>query len=346
MPVEESNVNIPVRGGWSRRRMLKTLFCSSAVMALNLDPRMLRAGELADGDLHFLAIGDFGSQAPPQAQVARAMIKYVDLLDRTPDGLLLLGDNFYGRVIGGVKSGRWQTGFEMMYPASTFPNPCPVVLGNHDYRDTPGGDKMQLEYAKKPGTRWTMPHRWYRRDYNGADGKPLMTLLCIDTNLPSVKNALGGRKEHWPTLTPEQEAEQWDWIKQQLDSDRAPWTIVMGHHPVYSNGAHRDTKRLVEKLGPQLEAHGVQLYLCGHDHDMQHLELEGLHTSFVVSGGGGQSLREPKVNERSRFARDVYGFTHLAIGPKRMVVRHIDIDGKQIHAFTKYPDGQFEIQSD
>mgnify|MGYP002146327950 CR=1 FL=1 len=32
-----------------------------------------------------------------------------------------------------LKSPRWKTGFEDMYPASVFPGPCPAVLGNHDY---------------------------------------------------------------------------------------------------------------------------------------------------------------------------------------------------------------------
>lgn len=330
----------------SRRRLLKTLFCSSAAMALNLDPRRLLAAEVSEGDVHFLAIGDFGSQAPQQAAVAKAMIRYADRLKRAPDGLLLLGDNFYGRVVGGVNSGRWQSGFEMMYPKSAFPNPCPAVLGNHDYHDTPGGDQMQLDYAQTPGTRWTMPHRWYRRDYGGGGNKPLVTCLFIDTNLPNTKNALNNHKEVWPTMTVEQEAEQWAWLKQQLQGDRAPWTIVVGHHPVYSNGAHGDTRGLVKKLAPQLQDHGVQLYLCGHDHDMQHLELEGLRTSFVVSGGGGAGLRPLKKKDRGPFARVVHGFTHLSIAADRMIVRHLDTDGRQIHAFTKYPDGKFEIQSD
>jgi hypothetical protein len=34
----------------------------------------------------------------------------------------------------------------------------------------------------------------------------------------------------------------------------------------------------------------VDLYLSGHDHDLQHLEFKGHPTSFVISGGGGAEL--------------------------------------------------------
>jgi len=142
----------------TRRRALKTLFCSSAFLAMNLDVRSILAADIVEAnDLHWLAIGDFGSRNKWQTKVANSMATYLGQLAVKPAGLLLLGDNFYGKMPGGLESPRWQTGFEEMYPKSVFDCPCPAVLGNHDYRDTPGNNLTQLAYSKTPGTRWMMP---------------------------------------------------------------------------------------------------------------------------------------------------------------------------------------------
>lgn len=41
-------------------------------------------------------------------------------------------------------------------------------------------------------------------------------------------------------------------------------------------------------LGPLMEEYGVQAYLCGHEHNLQYLHMEGEPTHYVVSGGGSQ----------------------------------------------------------
>jgi hypothetical protein len=326
----------------SRRRLLKTIFCSSAGLALNLRPQTLLAAERSD--LHLLMIGDFGSQQPSQTAVAKGMKAYVERLKFKPEMLLLLGDNFYSKMEGGLRSPRWQTGFEDMYPASSFPGKCPAVLGNHDYHDNAGGEQVQLAYARQGGTRWTMPAKWYREDLGG-----LATFLFLDTNLRSVSGSSknkDGKVVKKNSLTADEETLQWAWLKEQLASKRGTYTIVAGHHPVYSNGSHGDTNELVEKLSPQFQAAGVHLYLCGHDHDLQHLELEGLKTSHVLSGGGGARVRELKNKDRKMpFGTPVYGFSHLQINPERMLLRHVDANGKQIHAFEKSVDHAMKIVS-
>jgi hypothetical protein len=321
-----------------RRRFLQTVFCSSAALALNLRPRSLLAAA-EPGDRHLLMIGDFGSGGEPQAAVARGMARYAAQLGIKPEWLLLLGDNFYKntKLGGGLSPARWLSGFEAMYPASAFAGPCPAVLGNHDYHDTKGGEAMQLAYAKAGGTRWTMPAKWYRMELGSV-----ATFLFIDTNLRRVSGGVDPKdpeKTLKASLTAEEEAAQWQWLREQLASKRAAFTVVAGHHPVYSNGSHGDSKELVEKLAPMLQRAGVQLYLCGHDHDLQHLELAGQSTSFVLSGGGGARVRELKNKDRAMpFGRPVHGFSHLQINAQRAVVRHIDANGKQIHAFAKSVD--------
>ena len=331
---------------WTRRRVLRTLFCSSAALALNVHRQLLSAAEAATepGDRHWLMIGDFGSQLPAQTAVAGAMKTYLARLGIRPEALLLLGDNFYKEMPGGLESPRWRTGFEDMYPADAFPGPCPAILGNHDYGDNPNGDRIQLDYAQKKGTRWTMPHKWYRMDFPVA--RPLVTFLFLDTNTPAVRGVDKDPGKSRAALSPEEAAAQWAWLDAEFAKpDRAPWTIVAGHHPVYSNGHHGDTKDIVEKLAPRLQRHRVPLYLCGHDHDQQHLELEGTATSFVLSGCGGARVRPMERTDRGPYANPVYGFTHLQVSSRRLLLRHIDANGNQLHAFSKTPDGRVTIEA-
>ena len=325
----------------TRRRLLKTLFCSSVAMELNLSAAPAPP-PAARGALDFIALGDFGSGDASQKALAASLVDYAKSLARKPDGLLLLGDNFYHAMPGGVKSPRWKSGFSDLYPSSVFPGPCWAILGNHDYHDTVGNEKAQLEYAASltRKTRWTMPGKFYRVDFPAIN--PEVTFLMIDTNWKPVNQPLHKDNVHCWMKPAEKEAEL-AWLEEQLQSKRAPFTVVVGHHPLYSDGSHGDTPPLIKHLGPMFEKYGVHLYLCGHDHDLQHLELNGLKTSFVISGGGGAAIRPKNEAREGGMIKAVHGFTHLTLIDKRLHVRHINKAGKIVHGFSKGVDHDWRI---
>ena len=312
----------------SRRRLLRTAFCSSVALGLNLKTPASAAPPAAADALHLLAIGDFGTTGKLQHAVAGAMRDFLQQHRVPLEALLLLGDNFYGPVEGGftVDSPRWRTTFEDVYPERVFDCPCHAVLGNHDYNDNRGGEEVQLAYARRGGTRWRMPAKWYRLDLGGEPAR--LTILALDSNLGTGAEAAAQRK----------------WLATALAGPRAPLTMVVAHHPLYSNGSHGDTASLVEDWGPLFEEHGVHAYLCGHDHDLQHLELEGLRTSFVLSGGGGARTRQLRSTDRTTpFGRDVYGFTHIQVLPDRLVFAHHGQQAELLHRFEKRADGSVTI---
>lgn len=328
----------------TRRRALQTLFCSSAAMALNV--RAQSAEATTPGTLNFLLIGDFGTGGVDQKKVADAMQAFISKNNRKPDALWMLGDNFYSldKSPGGfsMDSPRWKNEIEEMYPASVFPGPMYGVLGNHDYHDNPGGQKVQLAYSKKSGVRWHMPSKWYRLDLGGEN--PLVTFLCLDSNLPTVsggKDKKSGKDRS--CLTAAEAEEQMAWFKAELAKPRAPFTIVAAHHPVYSNGDHGDTKTLVQQWDGLLQANKVHAYICGHDHDLQHLELEDRFTSHVLSGGGGAKTRPLDGKHKVPFGKETHGFTHLSISADAVRFAHYDATGALLHRFTKRQDGKVEI---
>jgi hypothetical protein len=320
----------------TRRHALKQTLFFSAALALGSRVRLARAEEIAAGDRHFLMIGDWGwaNDKKPQHAVAEGMKAYVRAMNLKPEGLFLLGDNFYGDFPGGLECPRWKTDFEDVYSADVFPGPCWAMLGNHDYDNEPV-TKLQAElayHAARSGTRWTMPAKWYR--FSWPTENPLIDCIVLDSN---YKNSV-------VSLTPEERAQQMAWLKAELAKPRnAPWLLALGHHPLYSNGHHGDTKALIDDWGPLFQEHGVDFYFCGHDHDLQHLEFDKLHTSFVLSGGGGASLHEVKNTQRGPFAEKVYGFTHLQVNREKLIVRHLDPDRKQVHGFSRTLAGKVEV---
>ncbi len=328
----------------SRRRFLRQSFAFSALAGLGSLPVFADSHKSVSGASHLLMVGDWGYENfEAQTRVAKAMQGYVGAQGFKTEALFMLGDNWYGPLPEGAKDKRWQTQFEEMYPKSVFDCPAYAIPGNHDYQRMPESKvAAELEYAKLPGTRWTMPSLWYSFTFPAK--KPLVTVIALDSNMPS-EDGKWDRGVNF-TLRPEQQAEQLVWLKGKLEKPRStPFLVVMGHHPVFSNGPHGDHKILTREWEPLLREHKVHLYLAGHDHDMQHLEFEGHPTSFVLSGGGGADLYNLKIHreERGPMAEKVYGFSELAVTPEMMTVRHLDEQGRLIHAFTKKPDGSVEI---
>lgn len=325
----------------NRREFLRQSFAFSALAAMGT--KTLTAQPPDPAAQHFLMVGDWGWSRPEdgQKQVAAAMAAYARRNALQTQALFMLGDSWYGNLDGGVDSPRWQTGFENMYPASAFPGPVYSIMGNHDYQHMPlNVNKLQAElaYARRGHSRWTQPALWYTLDIADSAKKPLLHIIALDSNVPHKSDKVDPVDF---TLTPAQYSEQLAWFEAELaQPTKAPFRIVMGHHPVFSNGKHGDTPTLVRDWEPLLRKYKVHAYLAGHDHDLQHIEYEGHPTSFVCSGAGGADLYDLKIPESQRgpFAHKVFGFTHLEATPTQLTFRHIDSTGKVLHAFTKSPD--------
>jgi len=145
-------------------------------------------------------------------------------------------------------------------------------------------------------------------------------------------------------MTTDETKAQLEWFKTELAKPRAPFTLVMAHHPLYSNGDHGDTKPIRAQWDDLLQEHEVHAYLSGHDHDLQHLELEGKFSSYIVSGGGGAEARKLVRPERTvPYGKGVHGFTHVSVQPDALSFAHHGVDGALLHRFTKRLDGKVDL---
>lgn len=333
----------------SRRGFLRQSFAFSAAALLaargagSAAPLAPARITPSPGGRHVFAVGDWGedSSQGQQMRVAAAMQGYQAANRLRVENLLMLGDNWYGPLPGGVDSPRWQTQFEQMYPPAAFPGKAYAVLGNHDYEEKPASKvDAQLGYAARGRSRWTMPNHWY--SFRLPETEPLVKVVALDTNYPVHGEGLF----RTPTLNAEQVAQQNDWLRAQLaEAPGEPFTFVIGHHPIFSNGDHGDTPALIRDWDPLFRERRVHMYLNGHDHDLQHLEVGGSPVSYVVSGGGGATLHKMKVDmkERGPYGVKVAGFTHLELTRDRVVVRHISDGGELLHSFSKTAGGEVTI---
>ena len=312
-------------------RLLRWLACWSVLL-------LLIAHRAAGQQVNLLAWGDWGVDSPDRQQVADSMAAYAAKSAAPMDAALVLGDNFYV-PLHSADDPAFQTLFEKTYDAKRMNFPFFCLLGNHDYEMLDGHVRYEWEMkyaATHPDSRFKLPAEWYRLDLP-AD-HPLVTILLLDSDKEGV-----GKQGFMP-------ASQWDdelrWINAQLSGPRAAWTICCAHHTVYSNGNKGDNGILVEDWAGLFKKYKVDFYLCGHDHTLQHLEVPGAFSSFVVSGGGGAKRDQMLRDNRGPFSRSEAGFAAFTITPGAADVRLLAENGSILHEFVRTKAGAVRIIQD
>jgi tartrate-resistant acid phosphatase type 5 len=247
-----------------------------------------------------LAFGDFGTGSPAQKQTAAAM---AELNRKSPfDFGITLGDNFYPAGMASPTDPRWKDLWDDLYDPLKIK--VYVSLGNHDWvlSDSPAAEILYS--ANSPS--WRMPSPYYT-----FTAGPVQ-FFALDTNEVSEAQLM--------------------WLDGELKKSTAKWKIVYGHHPIYSDGEHGDSRVLIQKLLPLLK-NRVDVYLVGHDHILNHIKPEA-GVQFFVSGGGGAGVYKVKPGDRTLFAQSVYGFAVVEADSGSLTVRYIGADSKQLYEYT------------
>ncbi len=285
--------------------------------------------------LHLLALGDYGTRGDAnQTAVASAMATFAKSLGQPLAAVLALGDNFYHKLT----PDRFDKHFERMYSAETLNCPFYACVGNHDY-GTAGYDyqkgklQLQLDYAKhNPTSRWKMPAKWYAIELPTGN-RPLVKIIILDGNY------------WWGALTPKEKIAQRHFLQAELKKPTdASWLWVVNHFPLFSDDKRRgDHKSLIREWGKHLQKHPVSLFLSGHDHTMQHLQVEGYNTSFLISGAGGAKLYAIKPTGRGYVTNQHLGFNHIHVTPDELNVQFIGLSGQSLHRFRRDQSGRIQV---
>ena len=260
------------------------------------------------GSVRILAFGDFGTGGRDQRTVAQAMAA---LDRRAPFSLgVTLGDNFYEEGLNRPDHPRWRTNWEEMYGGLGIR--IYAVLGNHDYRD-PASPKAEMARSQLSRT-WCLPRLYYT-----FRAGPVQ-LFALNTE-PIARGDASA-------------AEQLSWLDGALAASRAPWKVVYGHYPVYTNGEHGGDQGVIpplrQRVLPILRKHRVDVYLAGHDHDLEVLKPDG-GVLFLIAGGGGRSVRPLESAACRDWAASRFGFTVLEAGEKDLAATFYGTGGAPLH---------------
>jgi tartrate-resistant acid phosphatase type 5 len=246
-----------------------------------------------------LAFGDWGTGSETQTKTAAAMQRYHA---STPfDLAVTLGDNFYSVGVESPSDARWTTQFEDLYGRLKIP--FYATLGNHDWGH-PDSPAAEVLYTQRSPV-WRMPATYY----TFVAGP--MQFFALDTNVLS--------------------AAQMRWLERELTNSRARWKVVIGHHHIYS-ATRLDNDVAITELLPILR-NRADVYVCGHDHNLQHLKPDqGVH--FFVAGGGGAGSYALKPYDRALFGKSTYGFAVLEGTPTHLTVRLIEHDLTELYSYS------------
>lgn len=273
--------------------------------------------------LHFLAIGDWGREGKfMQKETADMMAKYADA--NPPEFVVSTGDNFYEMGIKSVDDPLVKSCFDDVYNAPSLQIPWYITFGNHDYGYNA---KAQLDLSKV-NKRWKFNTSYYSIDEELSDGTKIQ-LLFVDTN-PFIENykTVSEKNKEWENSAEQLKKQDWKqqlkWLESSLKNCDADWKIVIGHHPVLSGGWHGNEKEINNYFKPLFEKYGVQMYICGHDHDVQYLKENNVN--YFVSGAGSE-LRETNTIVQSVFAQSINAFLSAKILHDKAIMKFVSVNG-------------------
>jgi len=195
--------------------------------------------------------------------------------------VLGLADNFYNGPLT-TEDPRWQKEFSSMY---NFTSDFHTCMGNHDYCGS-----VAAQQTFSTDSRW---HAYVNGTlvFPEAD----LTVVFVDTPraCPSYMSApygdcnencmlqLANLTDGMP-CTNTTSLPCWlshmGWLNATLAKVTTKWRFVAGHHPI--------TDEHMPYMMPSLNAFGVQAYLAGHVHNLQHLQEKNSRVNYFISGAG------------------------------------------------------------
>jgi len=264
----------------------------------------------------FVVIGDWGRNGnEDQMKSVQSFANIVEKADA--EFIVSTGDNFYPIGVQSVDDIQWMNSFEVPYKAHPLHIPWYVVLGNHDYR---GNAQAQIDYSKR-SRRWNMPSRYFTKKHLLEDASPKteVQLFYIDTN-PFITDYQEHNEEY--NVKGQDTKKQLRWLELELKKSTAKWKFIVGHHHIYSGGKRKgEQKELVSTIVPLMKKYNVSAYFNGHEHDLQHIERDGLH--FITSGAGSE-VRSTGSIEGTKFAKSMHGFVTVSLTNTEALLQFVD----------------------
>ena len=203
-----------------------------------------------------------------------------------------------------------------------------ALLGNHEYR---GNTQAVLDYSNI-SRRWTMPARYYTKVFEDKG----MTIRVVWVDTAPMIDKYRNEKETYPDACQQDYKQQLAWIDSVLTAAKEDWVIVAGHHPIYAETPKDGSERrdMQSRLDPILRRHNVDMYICGHIHNFQHVRVPGSNIDYITNTSGSLSRKVNPI-EGTVFCSPEPGFSIVSADKKTLELRMIDKQGNVLHTVTR-----------
>lgn len=281
----------------------------------------------AKGDINLIVASDLGRNGYyHQKKVADTMGEVADRIG--PEAVLSLGDTHHYGGVQSVSDPLWMTNYELIYSHPELMVDWYPLCGNHEYR---GNTQAVLDYSGV-SRRWKMPARYYTRTFD-EDGTTLKVVF-IDTT-PLIDKYRKNTATYPDAAAQDMEA-QLQWLDRTLAEAGEDWVVVVGHHPIfaYTDKAESERTDLQKRVDSIIRRHRVDMYICGHLHNYQHIRRPGSQTDYIVNTSGSQTRVPAKIDD-TVFCSDAPGFSVLSADKNTLNLHMLDENGNTLHTVSR-----------
>lgn len=250
-----------------------------------------------------IAVGDIG-MCTQRAAVERTAA----LVDRLPGELLLAGDLAY-------MQGSMQNFQDCFHPAwGKFRSRWRPVPGNHEY-ETIAASGYRQYFGDAAGTGGRTFYAFRTGDW---------LVLMLDSNEPTRERSV-----------------QYEFVRTTLTSTRAPCTMAVWHHPLFTSGPN-GPQTFMRDMWQLLYENDADVVVAGHDHLYERFgkqdvdgrsDVRGLR-QFIVGTGGAQlyDFQRQELNSQARVKAN--GVLQLTLAPTGYQWAFVDTAGATLDSGT------------
>lgn len=261
-------------------------------------------------------------QQKPIAELMGEMAEYVG-----PDAVLALGDTHHFNGVQSVNDPLWITNYELIYSHPELMIDWFPICGNHEYR---GNTQAVVEYSQV-SRRWVMPAKYYTKTFEGKGTSVKVIFLDTTPIIEKYRNT----PDIYPDTPSQNVAAQLEWLDEELSNVTENWVVVVGHHPIYADTSKDDSERedMQRLVDPILQKHNVDMYICGHIHNFQHINKGNI--DYIVNSSGSLSREKVSPIDGTAFTSGKAGFSIIGANKSKLSLYMIDCDGNVIHRIIR-----------
>lgn len=301
----------------------KLLFAVVAFISLTVSAQ----SKIVKGDIKLFIVSDMGRNGYyDQKRVADIMGTVAEEIG--PDAVLALGDTHHYGGVESINDPLWMTNYELIYSHPELMVNWYPICGNHEYR---GNTQAVIDYSGV-SRRWVMPARYYTKTFED-DGVSLK-IIFLDT--PPLIDKYRRKTDVYPDASEQDADAQLQWLEKTLSESTEDWIIVAGHHPIYAytDKTESERKDMQKKVDVLLQKYRVDMYVCGHIHNFQHIRRPDSGIDYVVNTSGSLT-RKPQKMDGTVFCSDSPGFSVLTADKDTLRLNMVDKDGNVIHTVVR-----------